>query len=423
MTLVEHVAELLSQGVDKQAIARRLGITRSKVQRIAAKLAAGVPRNEAMEALRGGKRTTNGEHTVEVRFPRLIRTEAEAIAASEIDLARWEPVAVDVRYYPIPCAEGRIEQGTYVKVRCIPRTLAADPERVADAIVAGVERRLTPLPAAARMTAAPRLLRQRIITDLHIGGYAWSKSTGGESWDIGTARQMAMAANRVLDAQVPEDASETCIAILGDICHYDTPKGTTTGGTQLDLDSRVDLMLQVASEYLVTTIAEEAERRPTTVFMVEGNHDQILTKALRRMLLLMFARNVNVTVTEQFTPRQYFRWAGVLQGYTHGEANRERVAASMPVEAGALGLWDGARCRELHNGHFHHEAERQRLHTGTTTHGGVVVRTHLALTPPDQYHADNAWVGSSRGMSDWYYHHKGAMVGNRFAVPHLLASA
>lgn len=423
MTLADQVQRLLAQGMNKQAIGNTLGITRSKVQRIARRLGPLPIRNEAMDALTGSTRTANGEHVVECKVPRLIRTEAEALAASEIDLERWHPVAVDTRHYPLLLGDGRVEQGTYIKVRCVLRSLSLNAERVLDAITAGLAARVTPLPAAKRMVAAPRLLRQRIITDLHIGGYAWSKTTGGESWDIPKARAMAAAANAVLDAEVPTDATETCIALMGDLCHYDTPKGTTTGGTQLDLDSRVDLMLQVASEYLVTTIATEAEVRPTTVYMVEGNHDQILSKALRRMLLLVFAPHRNVTIVERYTPRQYYRWGSVLQGFTHGDGNRERMTAAMPVEAGALGLWDGARCREFHLGHLHHEAERQRLYTGTVTHGGVVVRTHLAVTPPDEYHADNAWVGSSRGMSDWYYDYRGAMVGNRFAVPHLLVPA
>jgi hypothetical protein len=417
MTLADRVQTLMAQGVNKQAIANQLGITRPKVQRMARKLAHAPVRNEALEALTGTTRTSHGEHTVERKVPRLIRTEAEALAAAEIDLDRWNPVGIETRFYPIPMGDGRVEQGTYIKVRCVPRSLVMNAERVVDAIAAGLAARVTPLPAFKRMVTAPRLLRQRIITDLHIGGYAWSKTTGSESWDIAKARRVAQAANAALDAQVPTDATETCIAVLGDICHYDTPKGTTTGGTQLDLDSRVDLMLQVASEYLVDTIATEAESRPTTVFMVEGNHDKILSKALRRLLLLMFAKHRNVTITECYTPRQYFRWGSVLQGFTHGDANAERVAAAMPTEAGNLGLWDGAKCRELHSGHLHHEAEKQRLYTGTTTLGGIVRRTHIALTPVDGYHSDNAWVGSTRGMSDWYYDARGAFVGNRLTVP------
>ena len=420
MTLADRVQALLAQGINKQAIANQLGISRPKVQRIARKL---VPRNEAMEALTGFTRTGGDAHVVERRVPRLIRTEAEALAAAEIDLDRWEPVGIEIRHYPLPLAKGVVEQGTYIKVRCVPRSLSMNAERVLAAIGAGLAARVTPLAASKRIVVAPRLLRQRIITDLHIGGYAWSKTTGGDSWDIAKARRVAYAANAALDAQVPTDATETCIAILGDICHYDTPKGTTTGGTQLDLDSRADLMLQVASEYLVDTIATEAEQRPTTVYMVEGNHDKILSKALRRLLLLMFAKHRNVTITECYTPRQYFRWGGVLQGFTHGDANAERSMAAMALEAGDLGLWDGARCRELHAGHLHHEAEKQRLYTGTTTKGGIVQRTHIALTPPDGYHGDNAWVGSTRGMSDWYYDYRGAYVGNRLTVPHLLGAA
>lgn len=427
MSVDAQIAALKARGFGATRIARELGIPRSTVR---CRLGALEPRNEALEALGLEEglvdrtfRDDGSSATAEARVPRFIATIDEAIAAAGVDLAVWEVQGWETRAYPMQTAEGPV-QGSYVKLRLTRKARGSDPDAIVAAITRGLEAAIprvgVVVPRAVPRFTRSQVLRTRIITDLHFGGYAWSKTTGGANWDIGLASETAHAANAYLDAHAPEDATETLIACLGDLAHYDTPKGTTTGGTQLDLDSRVDLMLAAVSEYLVTTIREEAERRPTTVLLVEGNHDAILSKALRRMLLLVFATHRNVRVIEEYTKRQYHRYGDTLLGFTHGDGNRQRMVDVMAAETGRLNLWDGARCRELHLGHVHHESARQKVLTGAEALHGTVVRTHLALTPPDQYHADNGWVGGASGMSDWYYHAKGALVGTRIAVPHLL---
>ncbi len=425
--LTGEVQRLLDLGWDKARIARHLGISRPKVQRIERKLKAASGAAGSFTDSRDIHKTSrfaDTSHDVELRVPRLIQTEAEALAASEIDLTVWTPTKIEIRHYPIPTADG-VVQGSYVKIGCVKK----NPHTTPDALEAAVERGVAAgvgLFLAARPPiryTRPRLLRTRIITDLHIGGYAWCKSTGGDNWDIHTALTTATASNGHLDAQVPDEATETLLAFLGDLAHFDTPKGTTTGGTQLDLDSRVDLMLEALTSYAVETVAREAERRPVTVLMVPGNHDNILARALRRLLITVFKPHRNVTVLEQYTPRQYHRFGDTLLGFTHGDGNRERIAAAMAHECGNLRLWDGAKCRELHLGHVHHESAKQKTLYGTESLRGVVVRTHVALTAQDQYHTDEAWVGSTRGMSDYYYHHDGALVQTTRATPHLLGVA
>lgn len=430
MTVLEQqVLALLRDGHGKGAIGQRLGLSRPKVQRIARKyasmLASREAVNEAQQALDRVSRYSADSGEVEIRVPRFIATLDEAIAAAGVDLALWDVVGWEARSYPLQTKDGPV-QGSYVKLKLAKKTLATDPDRIVKAVIKGLESALSPkvvTPRAVVRHTRPQVLRTRIITDLHFGGYAWDKSTGGQNWDIATASATAFAANRYLDAHAPDDASETLMAFLGDICHYDTPGGTTTGGTQLDLDSRVDLMLASVSEYCVTTVAEEAEKRPVTVLMVEGNHDKILSKALRRMLLIVFAKHKNVTVLERYTPRQFHRYGDTLLGFAHGDANRQRMVDMMAVECGNLGLWDGAKCREFHVGHIHHETAKQKVLWGAEALQGTVVRSHIALTPSDQYHSDNAWGGGASGMSDWYYHHKGAMIGNRVAISHLLDAA
>ena len=434
MTVLEQqVLALLRDGHGKGRVAEHLGISRPKVQRIARKYASmlsgtsgvSMPNDTSANVSEKIQRFTGDSGEVEVRVPRFIATLDEAIAASGVDTATWDVASWECRHYAMATADGPI-QASYVKLRLVKRSLSMNPERIVEAVTRGLESALSAkvvTPRAVVRHSRPQVLRTRIITDLHFGGYAWDRNTGSENYDIAKASARAFAANRYLDAQVPDDVTETLLAFLGDIFHYDTPGGTTTGGTQLDLDSRVDLMLAAASEYCVTTVAEEAEKRPVTVLVCEGNHDAILSKALRRMLLLVFAKHKNVTVREDYTPRQYVRWGGNLLGFTHGDGNRQRLVDAMAVECGNLGIWDGAKCREYHHGHIHTESQRQKTLWGAEALQGTVVRSHIALVPTDGYHAKEGWVGNVTGMSDWLYHHKGAMIGSRVAVSHLLEAA
>ena len=405
-------------------------IKQGRLPRVPASVRTVEPSLVAMPLL-GDERTitqTDTSLSVEAKVPRLITTEAEAVALSDVDLTRWEPSWMQIRHYPIPLGDGKIAQGSYVKLT-FRRKTGASPEQIIDAIERGLDAvvRCRRPPAMIR-TMRPVLLRQRIISDLHIGGHAWAKSTGGENWNLERARDLAFASNRYLDERMFPDTTETGIAFLGDLCHYDTPKGNTTGGTQLDLDSRADLMLQVATEYMIATIEEEAERRRVYVNIIEGNHDAMLTKALRRTALLYFRKHPNVTVAEEYTKRQWRLWGANLLGFTHGETRKKALPENMPFETRAL--WSQAKHCEIHTGHLHHEDEEQKLHRsesrthkGAMTHGGVIVRTHLALTPTDQYHSDENWQSSQRGMSDWYYHAEGAMVGSRIANARVVMGA
>lgn len=438
MTVIEQqVIALLRDGHAKSAVARHLSLTRPKVQRIARKYAgmlsgtSGVSMpndtsaNVSENVLDRTFKQDGDTASVETRVPRFIATLDEAIAAAGVDTVVWDVVGWESRSYPLQTKDGPV-QGSYVKLKLAKRSLSMNAERIIDAVTRGLESALSAkvvTPRAVTRYTRPKVLRTRIITDLHFGGYAWDRNTGSENYDIAKASAKAFAANRYLDAQVPDDVTETLMAFLGDIFHYDTPGGTTTGGTQLDLDSRVDLMLAAASEYCVTTVAEEAEKRPVTVLVCEGNHDAILSKALRRMLLLVFAKHRNVTVREEYTPRQYVRWGGNLLGFTHGDGSRQRLVDAMAVECGNLGIWDGAKCREYHHGHIHTESQKQKVLWGAEALQGTVVRSHIALVPTDGYHAKEGWVGNVTGMSDWLYHHSGAMIGSRVAVSHLLEAA
>jgi hypothetical protein len=268
------------------------------------------------------------------------------------------------------------------------------------------------------------MLQAVFIADPHLAKYAWGRGTGHGDYDLDIARrELLRGAGYLLDCGAQRRVSERLVAVLGDYFHYDTPAGTTTGGTALDRDSRAERMLAIGAQTACEIIAESAETAHTTVVLVPGNHDQMLTAALRLILLAEFRGHPNVTVSDEVTRRQYRLWGKNLLGFNHGDQRPEMLAASMSIERPVE--WGQAAYREIHAGHLHNEQEKQKLveQRGAVTHAGVVVRTHRSLCPPDGWHADMQFVGAPRGMSAFYYAREGGLVAFDMADPRLLAPA
>ncbi len=456
-TLRQMYRDWASNGEIAAALGRSLGSTANKVQSQVAEGLGRGPRpplpprpapkrdrrtlDDAVAELAGDKREwveqdRGAAATLKATVREPVKTLEDLIRVCEIDTDVWSvdtwTATANQWEAAAKGADGELNARTMFQTKVIAKLVRLqpldNPKLVLEAVEKGLARIITARKAPRVWVKAPmRVLRQRIITDLHIGGHAWHRGTGGPSWNLEKAIASAYASNAYLDAHENPDATETCIAYLGDLGHYANKIGSTDKGTQLDLDSRADLMIQGVVEFCMDTVLAEAERRPVTVLVLEGNHSPMLDKTLRQVARYLFAKHKGVTVQDQYTARQFLRWHGNLLGFTHGEKATRKLAELMPVEA--ADLWTGAKLKEYHTGHFHHEAAKQKMHSArqdlfepTVTHAGVVVRTHMATTPSDQWHADEGYKGAQRGMSDWYYHEAGAMIGSVVASPRVLSA-
>jgi hypothetical protein len=121
-----------------------------------------------------------------------------------------------------------------------------------------------------------------------------------------------------------------------------------------------------------------------------------------QQILAAYFRQTDVTVDTTATHRKYVEWGHCLIGLTHGDTARKRLGTLMQVERKEA--WGRSRVREWHHGHLHREAQ-------TVTEGGVTIREHLSLSPPDSWHAVEGYVGAPRGMDAYLYHADGFVRG------------
>jgi hypothetical protein len=395
-----------AEGVDKQAIANTLGLSRAKVRRIIQYAASGRtrPRNEAMDAVLGVRKDkqTKDSRELEAVVAGLVHTIDDAIVAAGVDLSAWDVVSMASRHYPLQSKHG-VQQGTYLKLRCEPKDGPSLPEQV-HALVDGVlEARWTPeTPALYRSTPANGALGLVVITDPHFGKLAWAGSTGDTNWSLEIAERTVNASVDFMVSRMPP-VERIVVALLGDIFHYDTLAGTTTGGTTMDRDSRVAKMLTVGARSIARAIRVAAQHAPVDVIAVPGNHDSVLTLALQRILVAEFRDDDRVRVEDTFTRRKPYVWGRTLLQFDHGDKAKKKLAYLLPQEHPEL--WGKSVYREIHTGHLHSDSEL----LGTLTEQGVLVRTHPALCPSDQWHFDEGYTGSPRGAQAFVYRKEGGL--------------
>lgn len=250
-----------------------------------------------------------------------------------------------------------------------------------------------------------------VVADCHFGKYAWGKSTGDGDYDLSIADRLVRdAADELLGVCRPVRRT---ILFLGDLFHVDTVTGTTTKGTKLDQDGRIQKILQVGCDCLLRIVEKSAATCPTDCTVVNGNHDETLTWAFQRILLERFRNDERVDVSRRVTSRQYLSHGANLLGAAHGDKAKKRLPQMMALEA--PDLWAKCWYREWHTGHYHSQAaEWQRP---IETLDGVVVRVAPAICPPDSWHADSGFIGSRQAMESFVYRQEGGLTSMHVAGP------
>jgi hypothetical protein len=224
--------------------------------------------------------------------------------------------------------------------------------------------------------------------DFHLGKLAWGEETRQDDYDLKIAE--ALWRETVTDLLSKSGAVCTPEYILfpigQDFFHFDTPRTTTTNGTQLDSDTRWQKMFTKGVELLVWAIEQCRVIAPVKVMWIPGNHDQMLSYAATVGLYQRYLDYDDVSVDLSPSKRKYHRYGKNLIGFAHGEDEGNRIDGLMQIEAPEA--WGGSIWREMHMGHLHTER--------TVTKNGIVFRRISAITATDAWHSENGFIGSVR---------------------------
>jgi len=355
--------------------------------------------------------------TLEARSTsRRIKTVEDLLAHIEADMTRYEVAASEATKWE--CASGDGEGGTTVTelhrvfVRLRPKAGPGIAEAVGAMIDAAKREIRQP---AVKGHGKPRagLWQVLVVSDTHFGNRSWRGTTGSD-WDLAIAeRVVGEAAGELLAVGDTHKPARRTVALLGDLFHVDTPSGTTTSGTPLERDGRLQKMLDVGTTTILRIIERSAETVPTDVVLVHGNHDESLSWAFHRLLLERYRSDKRITIDGNYTGRKYLSHGRNLLGFAHGHKAKKKLPQLMAIEAASQ--WAACPYREYHTGHYHSTAAEWSRPIETID--GVLVRTAPSLCVADDWHASLGFLNARQAMETFIYANDGGMIATHVAGP------
>jgi len=95
-------------------------------------------------------------------------------------------------------------------------------------------------------------------------------------------------------------ASEKCLLVnVGDFIHANGSSGTTFSGTKLDVDTRIEVVLEAAAQTFLFAIDKLlAKHKSCVVVMARGNHDSDTAIALALILKFYYSKEPRVTILD-----------------------------------------------------------------------------------------------------------------------------
>lgn len=334
-----------------------------------------------------------------------IRTLEQLLRAAKVDLDTWQVDRYVVNKWEVgakhPKTGAVLVEPLFQVKAWLKRRPAQDLELAVKALVAEL-RSQAPV---YDFPAVPRSMRDRLCyeispVDFHLAKLAWAAETG-EDYDTDIAERLFQRAMVELMARVHSEPVEKILLVVGnDWFHVDGQHGTTTAGTEQDIDSRWQRAFIRSRRLLISTIEMFAARAPVEVLVVPGNHDYERTFYLGEVLDARFCSTSRVTVENSPRLRKYYRHGVNLLGFCHGNEERHGdlpliMAREEPQH------WAETVHHEWHIGHLH--KKRETKYTAGDTFHGVGVRILPSLAGTDAWHFKKGYVKGLRAAEAYLW--------------------
>lgn len=227
------------------------------------------------------------------------------------------------------------------------------------------------------------------LSDHHFGKLAWSEETGHKNYDLKIATKMWWdALESILARSSNYKFDEIWFVIGNDLLNSDDTDSRTTKGTYVNSDTRYQKTFGTVRNVMIESIERLRELcNKVRVFMVSGNHDFLSVWHLGDSLEAYFHSYKDVEIDNSPRYYKYATYGAVMIMYTHGDKGK-RTDYPLLMATEQPEMFGRTKYREVHCGHKHY--------TKLDEHHGVRVRQFTSLSPPDAWHAENAFVGNLR---------------------------
>jgi predicted phosphodiesterase len=234
---------------------------------------------------------------------------------------------------------------------------------------------------------ADDLLPTIVIGDAHFGMRADSRETKEQDYDTKIAAKSHLDAIDYL-VDVSSASEHSLLVNVGDFIHANGSAGTTFGGTRLDVDTRIEVVLETAAQTFIFAIEKMlSKHKNVSVIMARGNHDSDTAIALALILKFYYAKEPRVTILDPHGFFHTLQFGATLIAVHHGDkVKAPKLAAILPRML--PDQWSSTNYRKWLVGHIHHQ-------NAIETDNGVFVESFGTLAFPDSYHSGHGYSASS----------------------------
>ena len=245
---------------------------------------------------------------------------------------------------------------------------------------------------------ADNLLPTIAIGDAHFGMRADARETKERDYDTKIASaDMLDAIDYLVDLSQP--CEHSLLINVGDFIHANGSSGTTFSGTKLDVDTRIEVVLETAAQTFIFAIDKMlSKHKNVTVIMARGNHDSDTAIALALILKFYYTKEKRVTILDPHGFFHTLQFGKNLIAVHHGDkVKAEKLGAILPKMLPEQ--WSKTVYRKWIVGHIHHQ-------NSIETSNGCFVEAMGTLSPPDSWHS-GAGYGASSVMNQITFHKDG----------------
>jgi predicted phosphodiesterase len=252
-----------------------------------------------------------------------------------------------------------------------------------------------------------------MLTDHHFGKIPFSYKE--EDWTLANAKREYLDAVAYHISQAPKEVSTLILPIGNDLLHINSNTGTTKKGTAMEYSANYHRLYSFVRDVVAGSVVSLSERFNIKIVVVPGNHDEDACYRLGDYLMGLFDGSQRVTVDNSGHDRKYVEWGNTLLMFTHGEkVNIQKLHDSFSSDVPSL----NGRCkyRYAHIGHLHKNMKSETWRKNIKDeYLGTEVEICPSLSPTDNWHFDNMYVGNQRRtkaflysldrgkVSEWYY--------------------
>ena len=266
----------------------------------------------------------------------------------------------------------------------------AERDKALQGFVDGLVKGLKPYKPKAKPKTkkfADDLLPSIVIGDAHFGMRADARETKEQDYDTKIAAKSHLESIDYLTS-VSTASEHSLLVNVGDFIHANGSAGTTFGGTRLDVDTRIEVVLEIAAQTFIFAIEKMlSKHKNVSVIIARGNHDSDTAIALALILKFYYQKEKRVNILD---PHGFFHtlvFGKTLIAVHHGDKIKApKLAAILPRMLPEQ--WSSTNYRKWLVGHIHHQ-------NAIETDNGVFVESFGTLAFPDSFHASHGYSASS----------------------------